>query len=391
MSRTRFPSRLVLSGLAAAVVLLVIACGSDPSPTPEPAATIVPPPTSTPKPSPTPIPPPTATPSPTVQPAPARESYIPQGATIAIDARPSEVFRSQVMEPLLGMLFGSTGGGAGFFSEFEADTGISLRSLEFMEMYADFGEVFELAMTGAEDLESELPDLGVALRGDDIDEDSFVSMHVKASEADAGVDYEVTGYRGYRIHVEVGERSEGFAFSFADRDTLLLGTQDGIKAMLDVSAGAAPQISGEAVRALDSLGDRDFGMILLTPEGLPDSSGGGGDASGNPLAAFGLGALSPQFTAMAVRIEGRAMEVRILELYDEDSVAAAAKEYNEGTMAMMGSMFGSPGLQALIADTDIRQDGNRLSYTSSVDQSGMTAILDFLSLFTELGSAQPQN
>ena len=295
------------------------------------------------------------------------------------------------MEPLLGLLFGGAGDGAGFFSEFEADTGISLRSLEFVEMYMDFGEVFELAMTGAEDLEPKLPDLGIALRGDDIDQDGFVSMLEKANEGDPGVDYEATGYRGYQIHADTNERPGGFAFSFADQDTLLLGTQDGIKAMLDVAAGAAPQISGEAVRALDSLGDRDFGMILLTLEGLPDASTESGDASGNPLAAFGLGALSPQLTVTALRFEDRVMRVQTLEFYENESAAATAKEYNEDTMAMMGSMFGSPGIQALIADTDIRQDGNSLSYTSSVDQSGMAAIMDFLSLFTELGSAQPQS
>ena len=395
MSRTRFLRYCVSAGLAALAVLLSIACGSDPSPTPEPTpeptATLAPTPTLTPRPSPTPIPPPTATPVPALQPAPARESYIPQGATIAIDARPSDIFRSPVMEPLLGILFQGAGGEAGFLSEFEAETGISLRSLEFMEMYMDFGEAFEIAMTGEEDLESELPDLGVVLRGDDIDQDDFVSMLEKAKEDDPGLDFEATVYRGYQIHADAGEGSEGFAFSFADRGTLLLGTQDGIKGMLDVATGAAPQISGEAVRALDSLGDRDFGMILLTPEGLPDVSTESGDASGIPLAAFGLGALSPQLTVMALRFGDRVMQVRTLEFYENESLAATAKEYNEGTMAMVGSMFGSPGIQALIADTDIRQDGSSLSYTSSVDQSGMTAIVDFLSFFTELGSAQPQN
>lgn len=310
---------------------------------------------------------------------------------MAIDARPSDIFRSPVMEPLLGLLFEGAGGEAGFLSEFEAETGIPLRSLEFMEMYMDFGEAFEIAMSGTEDLESEFPDLGVVLKGDDIDENDFVLMLEEANEEDPGVEFEATGYRGYQIHADAGEGSEGFAFSFADRDTLLLGTQDGIKAMLDVAAGAAPPISGEAVRALESLGDRDFGLILLTPEGLPDASTESGDASGNPLAAFGLGALAPQLTVMALRFEGREMQAQTLEFYEDESVAATAKEYNEGMMAMIGSMFGSPGIQALIAGTDIRQDGNRLSYTSSVDQSGMTAIMDFLSLFTELGSAQPQS
>lgn len=391
MSRTKFLSYCVSAGTASLMVVLLIACGSDPTPTPVPTSTLAPPPTATPRPSPTPIPPPTATPTPTVQPAPARESYIPQGATVAIDARPSNIFRSPVMEPLLGLLFDGAGGEAGFFAEFEAETGVLLRSLDFMEMYVDFQDVFEIAMTGSEGLESEFPDFGVVLRGPDIDEDDFVSRLGKANETGPGAGYEAIVHRGYQIHVEADEESDGFAFSFADRDTLLLGTQDGIKAMLDVASGSAPQVSGEGMRALDSLGDRDFGLVLLMPDGLPDALGETGESGGNPLAAFGLGSLAPRATVMAMRTEDQALRVRTLEIYEDEPAAAAAREYNEGTMAMMGSMFGSPGIQALISDTDIRQDGNTVSYSSSVDQSAMTAILDFLFTFMQLGSAQPQS
>ena len=395
MSRTRFLSCCVSATVASMMVLLFVACGSDPTPSPTPTATPTstqtPPPTSTPRPSPTPTPVPTATPRPTPQPAPARESYIPSGATVAVDAMPSDVFRSPVMEPLLGVLFEDVVGQAGFLSEFEAESGISLRSLEFVEMYVDLGDLLETTMTGGEDLESDFPDFGVVLRSDDIDEDDFVTRLKRANEADPGADFEVDAYRGYEIHVDAEGGSEGFAFSFADQDTLLLGTHEGIKAMLDVASGSAPQISGEGVNALDSLGDRSVGIILSMPEGLPDAATAGGDADGNPLAALGIGALAPQVTAMAVRFEGQVMQVLTLELYENESMAATAKEYNEGTMAMVGSMFGSPGIQALIAGTEIVQDGNRLSYTSTVDQSGMTAIMDFLSIFAELGSAQPQN
>ena len=184
MSRTRFLFYCASVGAASLVVLLFIACGSDPSPTPEPTqeatATPAPPPTSTPRPSPTPNPSPTPTPSPTPPPVPARKSFIPQGATIAIDARPSDIFRSPVMEPLLRVLFEGASGEEGILSELEGETGISLRSLEFMEMYMDFAEVFEMAMSGAGEMESELPDLGVVLRGDDIDEGGFISTLERA-------------------------------------------------------------------------------------------------------------------------------------------------------------------------------------------------------------------
>ena len=386
MSRIRFPSYWFSAGAAALVILLLLACGSDPEPTPAPTATFVPPPTATQRPTPTP--PPTSTPAPTPVPSPARESFIPQGATIAIDARPSEIFQSPVMDPIMGVLFEGDGRVAGFFDEFEGETGISLRSVEFMEMYMDFGEVFEMAMDGAENSDSELPDLGVVLQGE-LDEDDLVSR--LANAGDPGQDYEATSYRGYRVYADTGEDSDSFAFAFADQDTLLFGTEDGVKAMLDVASGAASQISGEGVRALNGLGTRDFGIVLAMPEGLLDAAMESGEGNGNPLAAFGFGALAPPLTVMALRFEGRYMQVHTVEFYEDESVAAAAREYNEGTMAMVGSMFGSAEIQELIADSDISQQGNRVSYRSRVDEPGMSAILEFFSLFMALGQTQPQN
>ena len=291
---------------------------------------------------------------------------------------------------MLDVLFEGGADEAGIFSELEAETGISLSSLEFTEMYMDFGEVFQIAMSGAEDLESEFPNFGVVLRGDDIDEDDFVLRLEEASEADPGVNYEATAYRGYQIHADADEGAEGFAFSFADQDSLLLGTQDGIKAMLDVASGAAPQISGEGVRALDSLGDRDLGLILAIPEGLLDEASGGGDGDGNPMALLGLGGLTPELTVVALRFNDRSVRVHSVEIYKDESVAAAAKEYNEGAIAMVGAMFGSAEIQDLVAGSDIRQERNRVSYRLSVDEPAAVAILDFLTSFADL-SLPPQS
>ena len=289
------------------------------------------------------------------------------------------------MEPFLDVLFEGVDGQTGFLSEFEAESGISVRSLEFVEMYMDAGELFGIAMNGAEEPESELPDFGVVLRGEDIDEDNFVLSLGTASDAGSGMDFEVAGYRDYRIHVSVGDGTEGFAFSFADEDTLLLGTQDGIKAMLDVAAGAAPRISGKGVVALDSLGDRDVGIILLMPDGLPDAAKTAGDADGNPLAALGLGALTPRLTVLALSYEGPEMLVQTLEFYDGEPDAAAAREYNESTLAMVGSLFGSAEVRGLIAETKIIQEGNKVSYSLSIDEPAATAILDFLGSLVGLG------
>ena len=395
MSRIRFLANYIFIGAAALAVLLLLACGSDPtpSPSPEPTATPVPTPTPMPMPTPTAVPVPTTTPSPTPEPLPPRDTFIPEGATIVVDARPSDILQSPVMEPLLDLLFNGEEGVLGFFDEFESETGISLRSIEFAEMYLDLAEVFEVVLNGSEDsdadLSNDLSNLGVALRGD-LDEDDFVARLEESTAEDPGQDYETATYRGYTIYADSGENPDGFSFAFADEDTLLFGTADGVRAMIDVASGAAAQLSGEGVRALEGLGERDFGLIMVMPEGLPDAAMEGGEDNGNPLSAFGLGALAPQLTVMTLRLEGRSMGVQILEYYDQEADAAAAKEYNEGTMAMLGSMTGSADIQQLIADSEISQEGRSVSYEIRVDDSAVVAILNFLTSFMALGEAQPQ-
>ena len=383
MSRIRSLSFGFFAG-AALIALFLLACGSDATPTPAPTATLAPPPTPTQAPTPTPRP--TATPTPTPVPAPARESFIPQGATIAIDARPSEIFRSQATNPLREILFQGDGTVARMFSDFESETGIAIRSLEFMELYMDFEELFELAMGETENPEPGLPALGMAVRGD-LNEDDFAAQLEQAGQSDPGKSYEATAYRGYAIHTDSGGNPQSLAYSFASEDTLVFGSEAGVKAMLDVADGAAPPISGEGVRALDGLGARNLGIILSMPEGLPESA----MESETPLAAFGFGALAPPLTVVALRFEGRNMRVHTVEFYEEESVAAAAREYNEGTMAMVGSMFGGAELQGMIADIEISLNESRVSYRGSVDESGMSAILEFLAFFMTLGQAQPQN
>ena len=390
MSRIRplFPS--LLAGAALPLILLLLACGSDPDPTPSPtpAPTATPIPAATPEPTATP--PPTATPAPTPVPAPARESFIPQGATVIIDARPSEILESSLVESVLSALFDGPGTVEGFFDEFQSATGISLRSVEYAEGFVDIGDVLGMATSDPGDVEATLPDLGIAVRTA-VDEDDLAHRLSGPGKSDGEPYYELTSYRGHNLYVDAGGDRSKFVFSVVEEDTLLFGSEEGVKAMLDVASGSAAQISGESLDALDSLGARDFGLILRIPEGLLDAAADGGGESGNPMAMLGLGGVAPELTLMALRFSDDSAQVHTVEFYEDEAVAATAKEYNQGTLAMVGSLFGSAELQELIAESVITQDGDKVSYKFSIDEPAMSAILEFLTSLVGFGAGPGPN
>ncbi len=388
MNRIRllFPS--LLAGATLLVILMMLACGSDPEPTPAPTATPVPTPTPTPEPTATPLP--TVTPAPTPVPAPARNSFIPQGATVIIDAWPSEILESSLVESVLGTLFDGPVAVEGFFDEFQSVTGISLRSVEYAEGFVDIGDVLEMATGVPGEAEAVLPDLGIAVR-EAISEDDLADRLTGSGKSGGDPSYELTSYRGYNLYVDAEGNRNRFVFSVVEEDTLLFGSEEGVKAMLDVASGAAPQISGEGVSALESLGARNFGLILEIPEGLLEAAAEDGDESGNPLAMLGLGGLTPELTLMALGFSDDSVQVHTAEFYEDEAVAASAKEYNEGTIAMVGSLFGSAELQELIAESVITQDGDRVSYMLSIDEPAMAAILEFLTSFVGLSAEPAQN
>ena len=392
MSRIRLLSANLLAGTAVLAILLLPGCGSDPdpAPSPTPAPTAIPVTTPTPTPDPTVAPLPTATPTPVPESALARKSLIPQGSTVIFFARPSEILKSSMVDSALSVLFAREVTAEGLFDELLSETGVSVGSLEFAEGYVDIGGALEMAIGGAGEPESGLPDLGIALRGA-IDGDDLASRLTGAPEAEADQDYEVTNYRGFELYIDAQRDPGSLVFSVVEEDTLLVGTEEYVEAMLDVASGAASQISGEGVRALESLGDSDLGLLLAMPEELLDAKMGDGEGSDHPMAILGLGSLTPELTVMAVNFGDDSVNINTVEFYQDESVAFAAKEYSEGIIGMMGSLFGSAELEMLFSESVITHEGNRVSYVMSVDESAMASVLHFLISLMGFGAAPVQN
>ncbi len=374
--------KFAAAGLVLAA-LLFVACGSDPTPTPTPAPTDVPAPT------------PTRLPTATPEIALSRETLLPADATFVVDANPAAMLDSPVMMTILGMLFdsGGTGSESDFLGELESKTGIDLRSVEFVEMFADLETVLEAGLSADMEEDSDAPRMGVVLRGVS-DEADFAGRMMAASaenpEIKPEIEYEVEFYRGHGLYVDSSGNEDSFSFSFLDSGTLLFGTTDGVKAMIDVAEGVAPPLSGEGIRALDALGDRHLGVILSTPPELLEMTGEGtGDGMGM-LGFLDPTALSSPLTVMKVRVGDAAFEMQVKQFFEEETAASASREYTVGAMAMLGVMAGSPGIQDLAAGMTISQSGLEVSYSLTISEAQMQEISKFLFALEEMSSTEPQ-
>ncbi len=368
--------------MVAFVVCVLVACGSEPTPTPEPTSTPVPPPTATPVPTPTPIPSPTPTPHIT----PSRETLMPEGSSLVVDARPSEILDSAVFAITVELTLEGDESGEGLLAGFENESGIDPLAVEYVEAFVDLEAFLKAALSADPGEDLPAPTMGMVLHGE-FDKEGLLTRLEEEAKGEVGVQ----NYRGYQLYSGDTDLSGDSVFSFLDSGTLLFGTADGVKAMIDVAEGVDAPLSAEAMQALDALGDRHLGMILSTPPEVMQMAAEGSEYGMAMLGMLDPTALSSPLTVSRVYMGDSAMEISTRQFFEEEADARASKEYSEGTMAMLGVMLDSPEIQQLVGGIAIDQNGKEVTTFLSMDEAQLGAIFGFLTGLMSLGSAEPLN
>ena len=268
-------------------------------------------------------------------------------------------------------------GNENFFSQFEEESGISLGSVEYVEAFLDLGAALSKGGNAEGSENGAGPAIGAAFHGP-FDEEELIAKFKASIGSRSGEGYEVENYRGFEIYRDSSGDADSFVLSSFDSDTILLGTIDGVKAMLDVAAGETRPFTGEAVQSLNALGDRDVGVVMrVSPEMLEEMSGATQDQMGS-LAALNPTALTAPLTVGIIRFDGQVMELVSQEFFDDEDTAVAAKEYTEGSAAMFGAMLGSPEIQEVLASLEATRDGRVVTQSLTMDAEQMEKILEFL-------------
>ena len=368
--------KLAVFGMVIAGVL-ALACGSDPTATPAPTATLFPMPTATPAPTATPSPTPTPTlaPAPTATPAPAPTStpermpggaepgasLLPEGAVFVIDARPAALLAS----PWPAMMSeGEAGDAQAIAEDFRNETGVDPHSVEYVQAFMP-ATVLTAMFSGLGEDEFDFGDAGMVLYGE------FDEAEIVAHAEEAGdVEYAASAYRGYSVYTAAGDYGEGMeVLAFVGSDVMVLGAESGVRAVLDVAAGAAPPASGNAVQILDSLGERHLGLAVELPPGYLEmmmSEGEGVMPEAGLLGALDLTALAAPVNAMGALLHDDAVEIESVSRFDDSAAATASKEYSEGVVAMLGVMSASPELQEFASGMEVSQSGNTVTFRMTI-------------------------
>ena len=386
--------RLTAAGIALLALLVVVACGSDPTatsaptviPPPTATATPVPPPptatpapTATPRPTATPVPP---TPTPTAMPEPTAmmesgQSLLPEGAQFIVDARPEALLDSLFLGEMMGMFLVDA---ESIIDDASDAICLDPTDLTYVQMFLPADLLADVAM-GMGDAEDPMTmeeaaglDFGVALHG------GFDPSDVMACLADGPEPegYESAEYRGYEVHLTEDVLGERTALAFAGPGVMLIGTQSAVEAMLDVAAGAAPPASGAAAAALESLGPRHLGIVMEIPPEFMEATEGMMPEQGL-LGAMDLTALTAPVNAMSALLNEDSIEIASVSVYDNLLEAAAAKEYSEGLMAMTGVIFAeSPELMQLASEIEVSQSGNSVTTRITVSFETLELLMELL-------------
>jgi len=386
--------RLAAAGIALLSLLVVVACGSDPTATsapptaiPPPTATatpVPPPPTATPAPTATPRPTPTATPAPTPTPMPEPEgmmgsgqSLLPEGTQFIVDARPEALLDSLFLGEMMGMFLVDA---ESIIDDASEAICLDPSDLTYVQMFLPTDLLADIAM-GMGDAEDPMTmeeaaglDFGVALHGG-FDQSEVMTCMAAGPEPEG---YESAEYRGYEVHLTDDADVGRTALAFAGPGVMLIGTQSAVEAMLDVAAGAAPPASGPAVAALESLGPRHLGVVMEIPPEFMEATEGMMPEQGL-LGAMDLTALTAPVNAMSALLNEDSIEIASVSVYDNLLEAAAAKEYSEGLMAMTGVIFAeSPELMQLASEIEVSQSGNSVTTRITVSFETLELLMELL-------------
>ena len=303
---------------------------------------------------------------------------------MVVTAYPSEILDPPVpfIAAILELDPESADGGIGdIVDEIRQDTGIDFQSVEYVELALDIeallGTGLDPNMAMAE--EADELNFSMALYGEFNEGDIVASF-----EKDDDIDHQKTEYRGATVYKIDDSGGSPLSVAIVDPETVLIGTGDGVEAMLDVADGAAAPLSGEVKEALDSLGDRHIGVVLsLPPDFLEAASGMAEGQDAVPqmglLGALDMSALTAPLSGIKLLFNEDAVELESISFFDDSESATVSKEYTEGIVAMAGAMLStSPELQEFASGMEVGQSGDIVTLKMTITVEVIQQLLGIL-------------
>ncbi len=201
----------------------------------------------------------------------------------------------------------------------------------------------------------------IAQGSSSLDEDLLVETMAKANDWTLTT----TEYRGRQIHLNEEGRagSDGFgALSFLGGDSLVMGTLESVKAVIDVQEGDKDRASGDVYDSFNDLGDGLVRLVLqVPPEAVEDI--------GLPFAGFPVDAgflREIKVVGILVDKDGQNITLEARGDFTDKSAASNFGDIVEGLLKLGGGLADDEGTKELLKDVRVSVDGSRVRVVSKI-------------------------
>ena len=203
---------------------------------------------------------------------------------------------------------------------------------------------------------------------------------VEALEGSEGGSMSTSVYKGRRVYSFDGDTDEP-SLAFLEGDILVLGTVEGVRAVIDVQEGDRRRVSGAVPDALADLGHGLLSLAVEVPsEELPDELSDLGDIPFLGESSQGLSAiLEPlqdlEILGLAVAQNGQILILRVnLDFASEDSASSVAKVL-EGILTLATGLIPDDEIRELLENLEVTTDDNRLTVRLEVTASEIGGLI----------------
>ena len=201
----------------------------------------------------------------------------------------------------------------------------------------------------------------IAQGSSSLDEDLLVETLAKANDWT----FTTTEYKEHQIHVNEEGRveSDGLeAISFLGSDSLVLGSLESVKAVIDVQEGDKDRASGVVYDSFNDLGDGLVRLVLeVPPEAVKDI--------GLPIPGFPVDAgflREIKVVGILVDKDGQNITLEARGDFTDKSAASNFGDVVEGLLKLAGGLTSDEGTKELVKDVRVSVDESRLRVVSQI-------------------------
>ena len=278
------------------------------------------------------------------------QKLVPAGSTLIASIQLSEILEDEDLAALFGRI--PKGGEDDpqtldqLLDKATKEIGLDLRDFSQIVVFGDISRIEER--------------FGLIARGI-FEEDKLVEAITKANDWSLTA----TEYKDHQIHLnEEGRAGSGGleALSFLGSDSLVLGTLEGVKSVIDVREGEKDRVSGDVHDAFTDLGD---GLVRLAveipPEAVEDFELPFG---GLPLDAGVLRDI--KVVGILADKDGQNITLEARADFSDASSASNFGDVVDGLLKLLGGLASDEETKKVLKDVRISVDGTRLRVVSEI-------------------------